>query len=200
MDDSLAIRLPLSIGELLIRRIGPDDFEDLREYWSNPESNRYNWGPYTDDQVVATIEAQGEVEVGGPGAALILAVVLDGKVIGDCQLTVTSPDDCQGEIGFTFNPQFTGRGLATRAVAAVLGFGFVQLGLHRIEATTDARNERSSRLMERAGMRREGHFIHSSNSNGEWVDDYVYALLDHEWHDRHPDLATVVPVEGDSQE
>jgi RimJ/RimL family protein N-acetyltransferase len=46
-------------------------------------------------------------------------------------------------------------------------------------------------------MRREAHFIHDAFVKGEWVDDYVYAMLDHEWHERHPTLARVVAVELD---
>ena len=196
MDDSIVPRLPLFIGELLIRQIERRDFKDLREYWSDPDVTRYNWGPLPDDQIAAQIDDWAQVEVGGPGVALFLVAVLDGKVIGDCPLTITSPYERQGEVGFTFNPRFTGRGLATRTVAAVLGFGFLQLGLHRMDATTDVLNERSWRLMERVGMRREAHFVHCRNINGEWVDDYVYAMLDSEWHDRHPELVAVVGVEG----
>lgn len=37
--------------------------------------------------------------------------------------------------------------------------------------------------------------IHDCYAKGEWVDDYVYAMLDHEGHEgreRHPDLAQAV--------
>jgi RimJ/RimL family protein N-acetyltransferase len=199
MDDSPKTRLPLVVGELTLRRFEPNDLYDLREYWADPEVMRYNWGPSSDEQIGATIAAQAEIEVGGPGAPLYLAVVLNKRVIGDCQLTIVSLDDRQGAIGFTFHPFFTGRGYATRSVVAALGFGFVQLDLHRIDATTDVRNERSWRLMERVGMRREAHFVHSSYINGEWIDDYVYAMLDSEWRSRYPELLAVVEVGNGSQ-
>ena len=179
-----------------MRQIGPADFRDLREYWADPEVGRYAWGPLSDEQIAAQIDDHTGGEPGGPGVPLFLAVVLNGKVIGDVPLTVTDPYARQGTIGFTFNPRFTGRGYATRAVAAALGFGFVQLGLHRIDATTDVRTERSWRLMERVGMRREAHFVHCGNRNDEWVDDYVYAMLDSEWRDRHPELVAVVRSEA----
>src|SRR5262249_27418806 len=120
-------------------------------------------------------------------------------VIGDCQLTVTSVEDRQAELGFAFNPRYTGRGLATRAVTAVLGFGFVQLGLHRIIASTDTRNERSWQLTERGGMRREAHFRHDNFVNGEWMDSFVYAMLDDEWRVRHPDLVAAVAIPQESR-
>jgi RimJ/RimL family protein N-acetyltransferase len=197
MDEVPEIRLPLSINELHIRRIVPDDFRNLREYWSDPEVARYQfWGPYTSEQVTAMIDGQVEIAPGDPGVALVLAAVLDDSVIGDCQLTVTSVEDRQAEIGFAFNPRYTGRGLASRAVAAVLGFGFLQLGLHRIIAAMDARNERSWQLAERIGMRREAHFRHDNFVKGEWVDSFVYAMLDDEWRNRHPELVAAVRVKA----
>lgn len=197
MDEALKTRLPLSIDGLLIRRLVPDDYGDLHAYWSDPECARYQfWGPYTTEQVTAMIAGQAEVAPGDPGVSLVLAAELDGTVIGDCQFTVTSVEDRQAEVGFAFNPRYTGRGLATRAVAAVLGFGFLQLGLHRIVVSTDARNERSWRLAERVGMRREAHFRHDNFVRGEWVDSFVYAMLDVEWRGRHPELVAAVSVEA----
>ncbi|MGQ0633036.1 MAG: GNAT family N-acetyltransferase [Planctomycetaceae bacterium] len=53
--------------------------------------------------------------------------------------------------------------------------------MHRIVAAVDVRNDRSWRLMERIGMRRAAHFIHDARAKDEWVDDYVYAILESEW-------------------
>jgi len=30
-------------------------------------------------------------------------------------------------------------------------------------------------------MRREAHFVHSEIVKGEWADELVFAILDHEW-------------------
>lgn len=196
MDEPPTIRLPLFTNGLLVRRIVPDDFHALRAYWCDPEVARYQfWGPYSDEQVTAMIEGQVEVEPGDPGVALLLAAVVDDTLIGDCQLTVSSVEDRQAEIAYTFNPRFTGRGLATQAVTAVMGFGYVQLGLHRIVCSMDSRNERSWRLAERVGMRREAHFHHDNFIKGEWMDSFVYAMLEEEWCQRHAELVVAVAVE-----
>jgi RimJ/RimL family protein N-acetyltransferase len=176
--------LPIELDQLTLRRVTYDDRSDLVEYYGNPEVSRFDfWDPQTIEQIDQRIAQQFEVGVGDPGVPLLLAAELksEAKVIGDCQLTIDSIEDRQGEIGFAFNPAYSGRGLATRAVKAALGFGFAQLNLHRIVATVDVRNERSWRLMERIGMRREAHFLHDARAKGEWVDDYVYAVLESEW-------------------
>lgn len=176
--------LPLRLGDILLRRLEPRDVADLLEIKSNPEVVRYElFGCWSESDVQHCIQQQMQVHPGDPGVPLILAVELlaEQKLIGDCQITINSPDDRQGEIGFAFNPRYSGRGYATRAVHAALGYGFRALNLHRIIAATDVRNERSWKLLERIGMRREAHFIHDNLVADEWVDDYVYAMLEHEW-------------------
>jgi aminoglycoside 6'-N-acetyltransferase len=43
------------------------------------------------------------------------------------------------------------------------------------------RNLRSAAVLERAGMRREGHLLESTRSKGEWTSDLLYAVLRREW-------------------
>jgi RimJ/RimL family protein N-acetyltransferase len=197
----MRIRLPVTLEGLTLRRLAPEDFADLAEYWCDLEVARYQfWGPYTSDQVAGMIESQAAIKAGDPGVALVLGIVSesDAKLVGDCQLTITSVDDRQGEIGFAFNSKYTGRGLATRAVIATLGVGFQWLHLHRIVGCTDTRNERSWRLMERIGMRREAHFRQDCFVKGQWIDNYVYAMLDEEWRRQHAAVAALLSRENAS--
>jgi aminoglycoside 6'-N-acetyltransferase len=187
------IRLPLVVGELTLRRVERCDAADLLEYRSDPAVARYQyWEPHTAERVAALLDLQSQIQTGDPGAPILLAAVLGGKIVGDCALGISSPEHGQGEIGFMFHPRFTGRGLATRAVTAALGFGFVQLGLHRITAATFVENERAWKLMDRVGMRREGHLIHDGFAKGRWVDVYCYAMLADEWRGRYPEWLPVV--------
>lgn len=176
----------LKIDDLIVRRADPRDCDDLFEFLCLPDVARYQfWSPFTREQVLQLIEGQSQIEIGDPGVAVQLVVEHRGRVIGDCQLTITSVEDRQGEIGFSFNPRDSGQGLATRSVTALLGLAFLAFGLHRVVAGTDTRNERCCRLLDRIGMRREAQFRHDTFSKEEWVDSYVYAMLEDEWHVRH---------------
>jgi RimJ/RimL family protein N-acetyltransferase len=176
--------LPIDLGDLTLRRLRHTDYADLLAYYSDPDVARYQqWGPMTADELAAIFEGQGSVLPGDPGVPLILAVELkaEQRVIGDCSLTVTDPMSRQAEIGFCFHPHQRGRGYSTRAVRAALEFAFGSLDVRRVVAATDVRNERSWRLLERIGMRREGHFRQCAFVKGEWIDDYLYAMLADEW-------------------
>ena len=58
------------------------------------------------------------------------------------------------------------------------------LGFHRIFARLDAANQGSVGVVERLGLRREAHLIENDQFNGQWGDEYIYALLAREWHSR----------------
>jgi RimJ/RimL family protein N-acetyltransferase len=190
---SRTCRLPLTLGDITVRRVRRGDEPDLLAYRSDPAvAAQQYWEPFSLGQVTKLIADQDYIKPGMYGAPLVLAVEFEGKVIGDFPLTINVPEHRQGEIGFSFHQAYTGRGLATRALAAVLGFGFVQLGLHRITAATFTDNERAWRLMERVGMRREAHFVHDGFVRGRWVDVYAYGMLDDEWRQRHSELEAVV--------
>jgi RimJ/RimL family protein N-acetyltransferase len=176
--------LPIDLGDLTLRRLRHTDFADMLAYYSHPAVARYcEWDAMTDEQVAAILEAQGSVLPGDVGVPLLIGIELaaEGRLIGDCSLTITLPEHRQAEIGFCLHPNFQRRGIAARAVHAVLGYAFDALGMHRIEARCDVRNERSCRLLERVGMRREGHLRQCVFLKDEWIDDYLYAVLESEW-------------------
>ena len=66
----------------------------------------------------------------------------------------------------------------------MLRLGFDDFGLHRVIGRIDARNTASARVLERLGMRREAHFLQNEMIKGEWTDEVVFAMLEHEWRAR----------------
>ena len=102
---------------------------------------------------------------------------------GELMLRLTDAENRQGEIGWSLHPDAQGQGFATEAAREMLRLGFEDLGLHRIDAESDARNAASLRLMERLGMRREAHFVEDEFLKGEWTSSIVCAILESEWRD-----------------
>ena len=181
-------RLPLATERLLLRRLEIGDADALFAIYGNEANARYEFFPaWTTDQIFDLIYSQSDVHLGDPGVPFFLAAIAKGtgELIGSIQFTINSVEDRQGELGFSFNSEHCGRGLASEAVNAALGLAFSSMRLHRIFAGVDARNERSWRLMERIGMRREAHFLHANLEGEDWIDDFTYAMLDYEWTQRN---------------
>jgi RimJ/RimL family protein N-acetyltransferase len=104
-----------------------------------------------------------------------------GQIIGDFGLKSLGDHLGQVEIGLTLAPDHHVKGYAMEAVTRLLDYVFGELCKHRVSAVTDTRKVRTVRLLERLGMRREGHFIRNIWFKGSWGDEYLYALLEEEW-------------------
>jgi RimJ/RimL family protein N-acetyltransferase len=183
---------PIETARLSLRPFRLEDLDDVYAYQSRPEVVRYlYWETRDRAEVQEYLEDKvGMTAVEEEGDGLVLGAVWRevGRLVGQVSLKWLSREHRQGEIGFIFNPDYQGRGLATEAAEVVLGLGFDGLGLHRIEGRCDGRNRASAGLMERLGMRREAHFVHNEVFKGEWGDELVYAMLDHEWEARRATL------------
>lgn len=175
---------PLQASRILLRRFRADDLPALIAYRSDPEVARYqSWSRLNEASARAFLAELDRSEPGTRGVWFQFAVALKttDQLIGDCALMVRADDTRQAEIGYTFARQFQGQGYATEAVGRLLEYLFHTLNIHRVIAQVDCRNERSVALLERVGFRREGQLLQSFWLKGQWIDEYLYALLALEW-------------------
>ena len=176
---------PIETERLLLRRFEEADLEALHAIHSRDDVARYLLNGPRDEAATrkALDDKIGETRLEDEGSRLTVAATLreDGRLVGELSLWWRCRKHSEGEVGFVFDPNHGGSGFATEAAEAILGFGFDRVGLHRIIGRCDARNERSARLMERLGMRREGRLVENEWIKGEWTDELLYAILDREW-------------------
>jgi RimJ/RimL family protein N-acetyltransferase len=177
-------RLPtLQTPRLILRSLEASDVADVFAVFSDPMVMRY-W----DGAVMATLHDSmayiDQIHHGFRRRELFqwgIADATTNAIIGTCTLTHCSTSHQRSEIGFAIRQERWGQGLGSEAVAAIVAFAFDTLGLHRIEADVDPRNERSLRLLERLGFRREGLMRERYYINGERQDAVVMGLLHAEW-------------------
>jgi RimJ/RimL family protein N-acetyltransferase len=177
---------PARTRRLSIRPLELDDFEAVQRYRLVESVDRWMTTSATDREAFRQRfeEAARLVKV--------LAIQLDGEVIGDLTLLIQDSGamtdvrelarGAEAELGWCLNPQHQGHGYATEAVAELIRICFEDLELRRVTAMCFAENEASWRLMERVHMRREQHTVRDSlhRSKG-WLDGFGYALLADEW-------------------
>ena len=80
-------------------------------------------------------------------------------------------------IGYWMGERFAGQGHMTAGLAITIPYIFNQLALHRIEAACIPENDRSIRLLEKAGFEREGYMKQFLKIRREWRDHVLYALI-----------------------
>src|SRR5256885_1403973 len=122
------------------------DVGDIHAYQSREDVCRYlPYEPRSREEVAAKVAQFSQARVlAGDDDYWQLAVEAandPGRVVGDVYFTIKSVTDAYGEIGWTLHPDFTGRGYMTEAAGAVLELAFGGIGLHRVRAVIDPRNE-----------------------------------------------------------
>lgn len=178
--------LPLETPRLILRDFTARDFDAVHAYSSREEVTRFLvWGPNTTLQSKQTIRAYLDDQKESPRHNFDLAIVRKAEglrgasqhLIGGVGLKLVDWENRTAEIGYVLHPDYWGEGYALEAAQTVAHAGFADLGLQRIIATCDQRNKASARVMEKLGMRREGVFRGSKYIQGEWADEFLYAVL-----------------------
>jgi RimJ/RimL family protein N-acetyltransferase len=146
---------PLVTERLLLRRSRPEDAELISAYRSDPEVHRYQGWERTDPRGVrAEIEEMIGRAPGEPGGWIQLSVEEreSGRLVGDIGLNLADGEPGVIKVGYTMSPAFQGRGYATEAVGALIGYAFERLGAEIVRAYASAENIASIRVAEKVGM------------------------------------------------
>lgn len=183
----------LTTPRLVLRDFVFEDWHAVYRYVSDAEVVRYLVFP---PQSEAATQRYLERMIGyiheQPRTRYFLAIVRQdtNDLIGGINLGLSGGElgeAQQGSFAYQLRRDAWGNGYATEALQAILRFGFQTLGLHRISDFCDPANHASMRVMEKVGMRREGHLIQNHYTKDQWWDSVLYAILADEWRALHSD-------------
>jgi RimJ/RimL family protein N-acetyltransferase len=174
----------LSTDRLVLREWVPSDAADMLSFRGDPEVQYFNSEPMREvSEATALIE---ELRAGYAGHRSIhwaVTVRPDDRPVGLFGFNYWQRFHRRAEIGYDLVRTHWGRGLAYEGMAAIVAFGFGELGLHRIETETILDNVRSVRLLERLGFQREGvRREYSLEADGVFHASTVWGLLEQEYH------------------
>jgi RimJ/RimL family protein N-acetyltransferase len=168
--------------QLILINFISTDIDDFYEYMSLESTAKYeDFEPLQYDQCIASIKRRIPQDN-------VFAVILkdNGKMIGDVNFSA-GEDSGTYEIGYDFNEKFWNRGYATEACIAMINHIFNEVSGRRVYALCNDDNISSIKLLQRIGMRREGHFIEDvtfkkdTNGNSIYINTCLYAILKREW-------------------
>ena len=176
--------LTLRTERLLLRPMAESDAPGLLAIFSNARVARYlSRPPWPDiDTAHQRIARDREALPAGKYLCLGLELAHEGRLIGECSLFGFNEQCRRAEVGYGLGLTDWGRGYMHEALRALLGFGFSQLNLNRVEADIDPRNEGSAKSLERLGFTREGFLRERWIVDGEVSDTALYGLLAREWN------------------
>ncbi|MEO8206236.1 MAG: GNAT family N-acetyltransferase [Chthoniobacterales bacterium] len=130
--------------------------------------------PYEQGMAEAWIALHGNEFSSGKG--MTLAVTLrNGPLIGAIGLEAKS-QNYHAEIGYWIGVPYWNAGYCTEALRAVIDYIFSALSYRKITARHLVANPASGRVMEKAGMKREGELINVLFKNGEFQTVAIYSV------------------------
>ena len=178
---------PLLITERLrLRQIVPADVDALYAIHSNVEWMRwYGVEPVTTRAQAAQLADMFAGWHGaGSGYRWALERSDDARMIGTCGLFRWNRSWRNCVIGYEIAYDCRSRGYMREAAAAILDYGFSEMGLHRVQAETHPANLASIALATRLGFRFEGVHREQACWGGRFHDLNCYGLLESDWHAR----------------
>ncbi len=165
---------------LYLRDFSTADWLAVHRYAADPEVVRFmSWGPNTPEETLNFVTVAAASAERQPRRRYDLAIIrkADLSLIGGCGLYIQAPRTFEAEIGYCLRRDHWGCGYATETAGLLLRLAFGPLQIHRVFATCDPHNLASARVLEKAGLRREGLMRGHMRRGGVWTDSYLYAVL-----------------------
>jgi len=107
-------------------------------------------------------------------------------LVGSLGLWGARPKDRCATLGIALGREHIGQGYGTDAVRVIVGYGFREMGLHRIQLSVAPFNPAGIRAYQKAGFTEEGRRRQAVLHDGRWYDEVLMSILDHEWTARQP--------------
>ncbi len=169
----------LKTDRLRLRKVKLSDAEAIfRQYAQDPEVTKYvSWRAHRDleetREYVRMCLLAWDV---GKAFHWVIERREDKEVIG---MIIARAAGEKWELGYVLARPFWGQGYMTEAVKGIIAWALRQKEIYRVWAVSDVDNIASARVMEKAGMQREGILRRWSvhpNISPEPRDSYCYAI------------------------
>jgi RimJ/RimL family protein N-acetyltransferase len=149
----------LTDGVVTLYPLGPSDVADAYALHSRPEVWAATARPASPAYAeIADVCARASADwLAGTAARASIRDAATGAYAGDIALHHHRPGSGAALVGFAVTPGWRGRGYATRAVRLIVRWALRDTGLARLTAGAAPDNVASQRVLEKAGLTREGH-------------------------------------------
>ena len=171
---------------LFLRPFCADDEDILYQIYGDAEIMEYTpFDPLTREGAKAHLQMIIAGWQKEPVLDYELAIIVKetGEKIGRCHMQVDEETDT-AMIGWMMLKKEWGKGYATEMTPALLDYSFDVLKVHRVNALCNPKNEKSWKVLEKCGLRREAYFQekcrYTKNGVHFWQDELQYAILSSE--------------------
>ena len=165
---------------LLEQRHAPELFQMIDE----SRDTLRQWLPWVD--ATATVEdsvihIQQTLQQFANNQGYQLGICYEGHIVGRVGMHGINRQNLSTSIGYWLSPKYEGKGIMTKACAALLALCFTALDLERVEIRAAVDNSKSRAIPKRLGFVEEGCIRQGEYLYDKYVDLVVYGQLKKEW-------------------
>lgn len=173
----------LETERLILRKLVLEDAQDIFEYASDDQVTQYmTWNSHKSiEETLGFINytlGRYERDEGGEWGITLKET---GKLVGCTGIVNYDRNNKRLELGYVLARPYWGRGIMPEAVKRVIQFVFEEMGINRIECYHYLPNEKSGRVMQKAGMTFEGIAREKYFIKERFWDVKQYAILKRDW-------------------
>lgn len=174
----------LLVGRVVrLRALKDSDLPPLEQWWSDPEWQALQQAAIRPRPagLATDMFRRGSSNDGSGAAGFSIEELATGAFAGHVTIWGAALPERAGTLAIILGPDFVDRGLGSDAVRVMVRYGFLAMGLNRIELRTFAFNSRARRAYERVGFVQEGVRRQAAWVGGGFADEVVMSLLRSEW-------------------
>lgn len=181
--------MPRMMGErIMLREFEQDDISPMRRWITDPDTTRYLSDaftvPDTYDQTARYLD--GLLSGSTPGVHLVIADLMSGDYIGQCDLTKVAAYSRKATLSIVIGPEYQGMGYGAEAVRLLLELAFFHMNLNRVQLRVHSDNARALRCYEKCGFVREGVLRQDMFTDGKYSDSIIMGILREDWERTRP--------------
>ena len=160
----------------------PTDYSLLRNYYVENRDHLAPWEParsdsyFTQENIKELVANRYKQFISR--SALHLCALDTSRMVAEVNFTNIVTGAFQScNLGFSLEQSQQGRGIMTEVLKAGIQIIFSEYGLHRIQANYMPSNQRSPRVLNRCGFKKEGFAKEYLYIAGKWEDHVLTSLI-----------------------
>ena len=171
----------IETDRLLLRRLAIGDANEVFREWASYDSvvKYLTWEKHSSISETKTF-LLGVIAGYGQPDKYVWGIQLkdEGILIGSISMEIEAGNSRTARAGYCLGERFWNCGFATEALRAVMDYMFYDVNINRIEAFHSVHNPASGRVMQKAGMFKEGACRQKYMAGGgEFQDADIYGLV-----------------------
>ncbi|MFQ5675138.1 MAG: GNAT family N-acetyltransferase [bacterium] len=121
--------------------------------------------------------------------SMVFRIEYEDHLVGEISLKTIKWFNRKAEVSIFIAKEYQGKGLAKKAMFALMRFAFKTMNLNRLEAEVVDYNERVKSLIEELGFTFEGRLRKAKYFDGRYYDILRYGILSPEYFEKNSEEA-----------